>query len=206
VTTLIIDNYDSFTWNLTQLVGALGARPITVRNDAVSLADVRAMRPARVIFSPGPGHPDDPRRLGICRTILRELAEEVPILGVCLGHQAIVAWAGGKVVRAREVMHGKTSLVHHEGDGVLAGLPTPFEAMRYHSLVAERGSLPASLVVTAWCKDGTVMAVRHARHSVYGVQFHPESIGTPNGRALVESFLRVRVSPRVQPACFGEHA
>ncbi len=206
MTTLIVDNYDSFTWNLTQLVGSLGGRPVTVRNDALSLADIRAMRPERVVFSPGPGHPDEPRRLGICRTILRELAHEIPILGVCLGHQAIVSWAGGRIVRAAEPMHGKTSLVHHDGDGLFASLPRPFEAMRYHSLVADPTSIPASLIVTAWCKDGTIMGVRHRRHSVHGVQFHPESIGTPSGRALLEAFLHLAPRPRTEPASFGDLA
>lgn len=206
MTTLIIDNYDSFTHNLAQLVGALGARPVTARNDALSLAGVRALRPSRVIFSPGPGHPDDPRRLGICRAILRELSRELPILGVCLGHQAVVSWAGGKIVRSREVMHGKASLIHHDGDGIFAGLPTPFEAMRYHSLVADPTAIPPSLAVTARSPDGAVMAVRHARYSVYGVQFHPESIGTPVGRALIESFVRLIPRARLEPASVGDHA
>lgn len=204
MTTLLVDNYDSFTWNLAQLVGALGGRPVTVRNDAITLAEVRALAPSRVILSPGPGHPGDPVRLGVCRQILAELAGDVPVLGVCLGHQAIVTAFGGRVVRAREVMHGKTSLVHHDGDGLFAGLPSPFEAMRYHSLVCDPASIPSALVVTASCKDGTVMAVRHRRHPVFGVQFHPESIGTPCGRTLVEAFLSLRA--RAIPAGSPERA
>jgi anthranilate synthase component II len=189
VTTLVIDNYDSFTWNLVQLVGALGQRPIVFRNDAIDLEGVRALRPSRVIFSPGPGHPADGPRVGVCREILAELGHEVPILGVCLGHQLIVSAYGGAVIRATEVMHGKTSYVHHDGSGILAGLPRPFEAMRYHSLVADPTRIPSCLEVTARCKDGTVMAVRHRQHPVFGVQFHPESIGTASGRALVAQFL-----------------
>jgi anthranilate synthase component II len=189
VTTLIIDNYDSFTWNLVQLVGALGERPVVFRNDAIDLDGVRALRPKRVIFSPGPGHPDDASRVGVCRDILDELGHEVPILGVCLGHQLIVSAYGGAVIRATEVMHGKTSFVHHEGDGILAGLPRPFEAMRYHSLVADPSRMPPCLEVIARCKDDTVMAVRHRQNPVFGVQFHPESIGTASGRALVAQFL-----------------
>jgi len=189
MTTLVIDNYDSFTWNLVQLVGALGERPVVYRNDAIDLDGVRALHPSRVIFSPGPGHPADPARVGVCRAILDELGPHVPILGVCLGHQLIVSAYGGSVIRAAEVMHGKTSYVHHEGAGILAGLPRPFEAMRYHSLVADPAQIPACLEVTARCKDGTVMAVRHRQHPVQGVQFHPESIGTASGKALVAQFL-----------------
>ncbi len=189
MTTVVIDNYDSFTWNLVQLVGALGGRPVVYRNDAIDLEGVRALRPSRVIFSPGPGHPAQPERVGVCRAILDELGRDVPILGVCLGHQLIVSAYGGSVIRAPEVMHGKTSYVHHEGVGILAGLPRPFEAMRYHSLVADPARIPACLEVTARCKDGTVMAVRHRQYPVHGVQFHPESIGTASGKALVAQFL-----------------
>jgi anthranilate synthase component 2 len=193
VTTLVIDNYDSFTWNLVQLVGALGERPIVVRNDAIDLDGIRALAPSRILLSPGPGHPRDAARVGICRDVVRELGPaQIPILGVCLGHQVIVQEYGGLIKVAPEVMHGKTSLVHHGGDGIFATLPRPFEAMRYHSLIADPSAVPASLVVTAWCKDGTVMAVRHRQHPVFGVQFHPESIGTPCGRALVAAFLEVR--------------
>ena len=195
MTTLVIDNYDSFTWNLVQLVGALGARPVVVRNDAIDLDGIRALAPSRIILSPGPGHPADAARVGICRAVVLELGRRLPILGVCLGHQLIVDAYGGRVIRASEVMHGKTSLVHHEGDGILAGLPRPFEAMRYHSLVADPSALPSCLAVTARCKDGTVMAVRHRTAHVFGVQFHPESIGTACGRALVSAFLDVPTRP-----------
>jgi anthranilate synthase component 2 len=191
MTTLVIDNYDSFTWNLVQLVGALGARPVVYRNDAIDLDGVRALAPSRIILSPGPGHPADGARVGVCRRIILELGRRIPVLGVCLGHQLIVDAYGGRIIRALEVMHGKTSLVHHEGDGILADLPRPFEAMRYHSLVADPAALPACLALSAWCKDGTVMGVRHRQHPVFGVQFHPESIGTASGRALVAAFLSV---------------
>jgi anthranilate synthase/aminodeoxychorismate synthase-like glutamine amidotransferase len=186
---LVLDNYDSFTWNLVQLVGALGALPLVVRNDALDIAGIRALRPSRIILSPGPGSPTDPARVGICRAVIDELGGELPILGVCLGHQLIVCAYGGSVVRSAEPMHGKTSLIHHEGAGILEGLPRPFEAMRYHSLVADPARVPSCLEVTAWCKDGTVMGVRHRQHDVFGVQFHPESIGTASGRALVAAFL-----------------
>lgn len=198
MTTLVIDNYDSFTWNLVQLVGALeapGSRPLVFRNDAIDVAHVRALRPSRIILSPGPGHPGDPARVGVCRAIVHELGAEIPILGVCLGHQLIAHTYGASVVVASEVMHGKTSFVHHDEDTILRGLPRPFEAMRYHSLVVDRASVPSCLEVTAWCKDGTVMAVRHRRDPVFGVQFHPESIGTASGRALIAAFLGARVAP-----------
>ncbi|MDF2692441.1 MAG: anthranilate synthase component [Labilithrix sp.] len=189
MTTLIVDNYDSFTWNLFQLFGALGGEPRVVRNDAVTVEDIRRMTPSHVVLSPGPGHPDDPARLGVCRALL-EQDLGMPILGVCLGHQAIVSVAGGRIVQAPRLMHGKTSLIEHEGAGILRELPRPFEAMRYHSLTADPASLPASLAVTAWCKDGTIMSVRHRQRPIFGVQFHPESIGTASGPALCRAFLR----------------
>ena len=189
MTTLIVDNYDSFTWNLFQLFGTLGAEPRVVRNDEVTLEDVRRLAPARIVLSPGPGHPEDASRIGVCRPILSEDLG-IPILGVCLGHQAIVCAAGGRVVQAPRLMHGKTSLVEHEGEGILRELPRPFEAMRYHSLTADRSSIPDTLAITAWCKDGTVMGVRHRQRPIFGVQFHPESIGTAWGPALCRTFLR----------------
>jgi len=209
MTTLVIDNYDSFTWNLVQLVGALGGRPVVFCNDAIDLDEVRTLAPSRIILSPGPGHPADPARVGVGGALIEELGRETPILGVCLGHQLIVHAHGGRVIRAPEVMHGKASLVHHEGDGILASLPRPFEAMRYHSLVADPASVPSCLAVTAWCKDGTVMGVRHRQHPIFGVQFHPESIGTPSGRALVAAFLSVHpralVTGRSGRSALGDH-
>jgi anthranilate synthase component 2 len=188
MTTLIVDNYDSFAWNLYQLFGTLGGEPRVIRNDAITMADVRRMAPSRIVLSPGPGRPDDPARIGVCAPILTE-DHDIPVLGVCLGHQAIVCAEGGRVISALRPMHGKTSLVEHEGDGILEDLPRPFEAMRYHSLTADPTSVPESLVVTAWCKDGTVMGVRHRRRPIFGVQFHPESIGTAWGPALCRRFL-----------------
>jgi len=189
--TLIVDNYDSFTWNLFQLFGALGANPVVVRNDAIGLEDVLRMAPARIVLSPGPGHPADDARIGVCRPILETIAD-IPVLGVCLGHQAIACVEGARVIEAPRLMHGKTSLVSHEGDAILHDLPRPFEAMRYHSLVVDREGLPSSLVVTAWCEaDGTVMALRHREKPFFGVQFHPESIGTKLGKTLCEAFVRM---------------
>jgi len=183
---LVIDNYDSFTYNLVQYLGELGARPSVVRNDAMSVAAVRAAAPAAIVISPGPKAPED---AGICVELVRALGAHVPILGVCLGHQAIGVACGGRVVRAPHVVHGKVGPVHHSGAGVLRGLDNPFPATRYHSLVVERESLPPDLEITAWSDDGLIMAVRHRRHPVEGVQFHPESIGTPAGRHLLGNFL-----------------
>jgi anthranilate synthase component 2 len=188
VTTLIIDNYDSFTWNLFQLFGSLGGAPRVTRNDAITLDEIRAVAPERIVLSPGPGRPDDRRRIGVSAEILRLLVT-VPILGVCLGHQAIACAFGGRVVRATP-RHGKTSPVEHDGRAIFRDLPTTFEAMRYHSLAVDPSSLPPDLRVTAWCKDGTVMGVRHTRYPIFGVQFHPESIGTAVGPAICRSFLR----------------
>lgn len=204
MTVLVIDNYDSFTWNLVQLVGALGGEPRVARNDAITVAEVRSLRPSHVVLSPGPGHPDEPARGGICRALLDALPD-VPVLGVCLGHQILVSAFGGRILQGAPV-HGKTSEVFHEGVGLLAGLPSPFEAMRYHSLIADPSSIPADLEVTAWCKDGTVMGVRHRRRPLFGVQFHPESVGTPYGRAIVASFLSTsgRASRGASPSTRAE--
>ena len=188
---LLIDNYDSFTFNLAQYLGELGEDVRVLRNDAIDVAGIRALAPQRIVISPGPGTPDD---AGITLALIRELAGAIPILGVCLGHQAIGQAFGGKVVRAREIMHGKTSPVRHRGDGVFAGLPNPFEATRYHSLIVERESLPECLEVTAWTEhvDGSfdaIMGLRHKMLPVEGVQFHPESILTPRGHDLLGNFL-----------------
>jgi anthranilate synthase component 2 len=183
---VVIDNYDSFVFNLVQYLGELGATPIVHRNDAVTVDDVEAMEPDAILISPGPGRPED---AGISNQLITTMAGRVPILGVCLGHQCIGQVFGGEIVRAGQVMHGKTSLVHHRGDGVLAGLPDPFEATRYHSLVVDRASLPEVLEVTAEVDDGTIMAVRHRQLPVEGVQFHPESILTVGGHRMLENFL-----------------
>ena len=190
---LVIDNYDSFTFNLVQYLGELAVdHPIAAqvrveRNDALSLEQIEALKPEAVLISPGPGTPADS---GVCRAVIRELGPRVPLLGVCLGHQAIAEVFGGAVVRAPELMHGKTSAVHHQGQGVFAGLPQPFTATRYHSLIADRDSLPDCLEVTAWLEGGMVMGLRHREHPhLQGVQFHPESVLTQDGHRLLANFL-----------------
>jgi para-aminobenzoate synthetase component 2 len=191
---LVLDNYDSFTFNLVQYLGELAAEhPIAAevrveRNDALTLPEIRALAPDAILISPGPGDPD---QSGVCLEVLRELSPTVPTLGVCLGHQSIAQVFGGRVVRAKELMHGKTSPVLHEGQGVFAGLPNPLTATRYHSLIAERDSLPDCLEITAWLEDGTIMGLRHRDHPhLQGVQFHPESVLTQNGHQLLANFLR----------------
>ena len=183
---LMIDNYDSFTYNLVQYLGELGAELRVYRNDAITLDEVEALAPAGIVVSPGPG---TPREAGVSVPVIRRCAERIPILGVCLGHQAIGEVFGGVVERAPVPVHGKTALVHHDGRGVFAGLPTPFEATRYHSLVVRRAGLPACLEVSAESDDGLVMGLRHRTLQVEGVQFHPESILTVSGKALLGNFL-----------------
>ncbi len=183
---LMIDNYDSFTWNLVQYFGELGEDVRTVRNDAITLDEVAALAPARIVISPGPCTPAES---GISLPLIERFAGRVPILGVCLGHQAIGAAFGGRVVRAKQVMHGKTSPIRHDGAGVFRGLPDPFTAIRYHSLAIERETLPDCLEVTAWTDDGEIMGLRHRELRVEGVQFHPESILTGHGHALLANFL-----------------
>jgi len=183
---LVIDNYDSFVYNLVQELGELGADPIVFRNDAIDVAGIRAETPDAVLISPGPGRPED---AGISLAVIDELAGEVPIFGVCLGHQAIGQAFGGKVVSAPTLMHGKTSAIHHEGRGVFVGLPDPFVATRYHSLVVEPSSVPDVLEVTARTADGVIMGLRHRTMAVEGVQFHPESLLTLEGPSLLANFL-----------------
>ncbi|MDA0727135.1 MAG: aminodeoxychorismate/anthranilate synthase component II [Cyanobacteria bacterium] len=190
---LVLDNYDSFTFNLVQYLGELAAdHPITEdlrveRNDALSLEQIRELNPDAILISPGPGDPD---QSGVCLEVLRELSPRIPTLGVCLGHQSIAQVYGGKVIRAKELMHGKTSPVLHEGAGVFAGLPNPLTATRYHSLIAERESLPDCLEITAWLEDGTIMGLRHREYPhLQGVQFHPESVLTQSGHQLLGNFL-----------------
>jgi anthranilate synthase component II len=185
-TVLVIDNYDSFTFNLVQYLRELGAVVAVERNDALSVIDVARADPAAIVISPGPRTPEE---AGCCVDLVRAIGVSVPVLGVCLGHQAIGVAYGAKVVRAPEVVHGKVGAVHHGGAGVLRGLDNPFQATRYHSLVVSRHGLPDVLEVTAWSDDGLIMAVRHREFPVEGVQFHPESIGTPSGHALLRNFL-----------------
>ena len=188
---LMIDNYDSFTYNLVQYLGELGADVVVHRNDEITLEEIAAMAPEKIVISPGPCTPDE---AGISMAVVRRFGATVPILGICLGHQSIGQAFGGKVVRAREVMHGKTSMIHHAGQGVFRDLPEPFEATRYHSLVVERDSLPACLEVTAWTeRDGEpdeIMGFRHREYPIEGVQFHPESIFTATGHDLLANFLK----------------
>jgi anthranilate synthase component 2 len=184
---LIIDNYDSFTYNLVQYLGELGAAVEVLRNDEASVEEIERLRPERIVISPGPGTPDD---AGVSLALIARLAGRVPVLGVCLGHQAIGQAFGGKVVRARQVMHGKVSRIRHDGRGVFAGVPEEFVATRYHSLVVERASLPPALEVSAQSEDGEVMGLRHRRLAVEGVQFHPEALLTEHGHRMLENFLK----------------
>jgi anthranilate synthase component 2 len=183
---LMIDNYDSFTYNLVQYLGELGEEVVVRRNDQVSLGEIEAMNPARIVVSPGPCTPNE---AGVSVPAIERFAGKIPVLGVCLGHQSIGQAFGGRVVHAREVMHGKTSAISHTGEGVFRSLPNPFQATRYHSLVIERESLPDCLEVTAWTADGEIMGVRHKSLPVEGVQFHPEAILTEHGHALLRNFL-----------------
>ena len=184
---LMIDNYDSFTYNLVQYFGELGADVRVVLNDEMSVAALAALKPEKIVISPGPCSPNE---AGVSLEVIRAFAGKLPILGVCLGHQAIGQAFGGKVVHARELMHGKTSPVTHVDRGVFSGLPTPFTATRYHSLAVERASLPAELEVTAWTEDGEIMGLKHRTLAVEGVQFHPESILTEHGHHMLKNFLQ----------------
>ena len=185
---LMIDNYDSFTYNLVQYFGELGEDVRTVRNDEITLDEISAMAPDRICISPGP---KTPAQAGLSIDILLEFQGKLPILGVCLGHQAIGAAFGGNVIRAKQVMHGKTSQIAHTGVGVFKDLPSPFTVIRYHSLAIERASLPACLEVTAWTDDGEIMGVRHKEFAIEGVQFHPESILSEHGHRLLQNFLEL---------------
>lgn len=183
---LLIDNYDSFTYNLVQYLGELGEKIEVYRNDQVTLSQIEKMKPARIVISPGPG---TPKEAGISMKVIRHFAGKIPILGVCLGHQAIGEVFGGRVVRARRIMHGKTSEIYHDGKTIYKGLPNPFTATRYHSLIVEKKSLPKVLEISAWTKEGEIMGLRHKKFKVEGVQFHPESILTSSGKDLLKNFL-----------------
>jgi len=183
---LVIDNYDSFTYNLVQYLGELGAELAVFRNDKIAVDRIRKMKPSKILISPGPG---EPRNAGISEEVIRKFAGSVPILGVCLGHQAIGEVFGGKIVRARSIMHGKTSAIYHDGTGIFKGVKDPFDATRYHSLVVERKSFPKDLVITARTLDKEIMGLRHKKFQVYGVQFHPESILTGEGKKILQNFL-----------------
>ncbi len=192
---LLLDNYDSFTWNLYQYLGELGTVVEVVRNDKITVDEIRRMQPEKIIISPGPCTPAE---AGISVDLIRQLGPTIPTLGVCLGHQCIGEAFGGKVVRAPELVHGKTSAIYHQGAGVFAGLPNPLEAIRYHSLVVERDSLPAALTITAQTSSGLIMGLRHRELPIEGVQFHPESIMTAVGKDLLRNFLAMPAAVGVQ--------
>ena len=183
---LVIDNYDSFTYNLVQYLGELKAGPVVYRNDEITLAKIRKMRPRQIVISPGPC---TPKEAGISNDVIRTFSGKIPLLGVCLGHQCIGYVFGGKIIRARQIMHGKTSEIHHDGKTIFKGLPNPFRATRYHSLVVEKKSFPAELRMTAWTREGEIMGLCHPKHPTWGVQFHPESILTAHGKDILRNFL-----------------
>jgi anthranilate synthase component 2 len=187
---LVIDNYDSFVYNLVQYMGELGAKPIVRRNDEITLSKAADLHPDRIVISPGPGTPEDNRYFGVCSEILREMSPAIPTLGVCLGHQGVISTFGGKIIRGRRLMHGKTSLIKHDCEGIFRGVENPLEATRYHSLVGDRESIPSCLKVTAESLDDLeIMGVRHREYPIEGVQFHPESILTASGKRIMRNFL-----------------
>ena len=185
---LMIDNYDSFTYNLVQYLGEMGEELQVYRNDKIAIEEIERLKPDRIVISPGPC---TPKEAGISVDVIKQFAEKVPILGVCLGHQCIGYAFGGNIIRADRLMHGKTSMIHHDGKGVFTGLPNPFEATRYHSLIIERETIPSCLEITAETDIGEIMGVRHKELAVEGVQFHPESILTQNGKDLLRNFLKI---------------
>ena len=186
---LVIDNYDSFTYNLVQYLGELGQKLEVFRNDKISVSDIERLAPTAIVISPGPGVPRD---AGISNECVKNFYNKIPILGVCLGHQCIGYCFGAKIVRAKKLMHGKTSLINHHGKGIFKDIPSPFEATRYHSLIIKPGTLPRELTVTAYTKDKEIMALRHKHFPVFGVQFHPESILTKYGKKLLSNFIKIR--------------
>jgi len=184
---LMLDNYDSFTYNLVQYLGALGADIKVFRNDKITIQKIKKLRPKRIVISPGPGRPED---AGISCEVIREFAGKIPILGVCLGHQAIGFVYGGRIIIAKKLMHGKTSLIYHNRREIFKGIPNPFEATRYHSLLVDRKSLPECLEITAWTKEQEIMGLKHKEYPLWGVQFHPESILTKAGKDILDNFLK----------------
>jgi len=187
---LVIDNYDSFVYNLVQYIGELGGDPVVYRNDRITLKQAMQLNPQRIVISPGPGTPEETRYFGICSTILQKMSRKIPTLGVCLGNQGIIHVFGGKIVQAKRLMHGKTSIIKHDGEGVFEGVRNPFTATRYHSLVGDRSSIPSCLQITAEsADDGEVMGVRHRTYPIEGVQFHPESILCEDGKKIIKNFL-----------------
>ena len=185
---LMLDNYDSFTYNLVQYLGELGEDVLVYRNDALSIDAIKKLNPEKIVISPGPGRPEN---AGVSCDLIRQFSGKIPILGVCLGHQAIGYCFGGKIIQAKNPMHGKTSMIYHNGKGVFARLPNPFEATRYHSLLVEKKSLPEELEVTAWTREDEIMGLRHKKYPLWGVQFHPESILTKHGMGLLKNFVNL---------------
>ena len=186
---LMIDNYDSFTYNLVQYLSEIGERPVVYRNDKINIEQIKRLKPSHIVISPGPGRP---KEAGISEDVIKELGPNTPLLGVCLGHQAIGEVFGGRVIRADKLMHGKTSLIHHNDDPIFKGLSNPFEATRYHSLIVDKKSLPDSLQITAWTKDKEIMGLVHKKFPIWGVQFHPESILTKEGKQLLKNFIMMK--------------
>jgi anthranilate synthase component 2 len=187
---LVIDNYDSFVYNLVQYIGELGGEPIIYRNDQINLKQAKQLNPQRIVISPGPGSPVEIRYFGVCSAILQQMSRKIPTLGVCLGNQGIIYAFGGKIRQAKQLMHGKTSSIKHDGKGVFEGVPNPFTATRYHSLVGDRSSIPSCLKITAEsADDGEIMAVHHRTYPITGVQFHPESILCEDGKTIIKNFL-----------------
>ena len=186
---LLIDNYDSFTYNLVQYLGELGAKLKVFRNDMITLKEIKKLTPSHIVISPGPGRPDD---AGISKNVIKHFGDTIPLLGVCLGHQCLAEVFGGNVIRAKKLMHGKTSKVYHNKKHIFKGIKSPFEATRYHSLIVERESLPECFEITAQTKDKEIMGIRHKQYPLYGVQFHPESILTKEGKKVLNNFMRVR--------------
>ncbi|MDD5432137.1 MAG: aminodeoxychorismate/anthranilate synthase component II [Candidatus Omnitrophica bacterium] len=185
---LMIDNYDSFTYNLVQYLGVLGEEIKVFRNDAITIEEIKKLKPKKIVISPGPGRPED---AGISCSVIKEFAGKIPILGVCLGHQAIGYCFGGKIIPSGKLMHGKTSRIYHNNKGIFKGIPNPFEATRYHSLLVERKSLPACLEIAAWTKEKEIMGLKHKAYPLWGVQFHPESILTKSGMKILKNFINL---------------
>lgn len=185
---LMIDNYDSFTYNLVQYLSELGEKPVVYRNDKITIEQIKRLKPSHIVISPGPGRP---KEAGISEDVIKEFGPNIPLLGVCLGHQAIGEVFGGRVIRADKLMHGKTSLIYHNDNPIFKGLSNPFEATRYHSLIVDKKSLPDSLQITAWTKDKEIMGLAHEKFPIWGVQFHPESILTKEGKQLLKNFINM---------------
>jgi anthranilate synthase component 2 len=191
--TLIIDNYDSFVYNIFQYVGELDGNPEIFRNNEISIEAIKKLNPTHIIISPGPGHPEDKNYFGNSKEIILEFGKKIPILGVCLGHQGITTAFGGKVISSEDIMHGKVSKVFHSGDFLYKGVKSPFIAMRYHSLVSDLDTFPDSLEITSKTADGIIMSIKHKKYPIYGVQFHPESIGSPEGKVIIKNFLDINL-------------